>query len=330
MVLGLHQLPARGVRIAVEVDLPATRPADSEPLAAVAPRQRRGSDRDLPAEPGLRWYAGDLHAHTVHSDGSESIDQLAARAVRSGLDFLAVTDHNTISHHALLPEHAARHGVTLLPGQEVTTARGHANAYGPVGWVDFRRPTPTWFAHVEQAGGLLSVNHPLADDCAWQHPAPGPDRFAPPAVELFHISWFADRTATAAWAYLAALGGDPVLIGGSDFHRPDGGWTLGTPTTWVAAQDDSAAAILAAMLAGRTALSLGVGPGTGREPDPLGSPVLLRTPDGLIADRADGTTLVDLEGRRRRVRGDRVLIEDWGTGPYRLEDADRGVLSITR
>ena len=185
VVLGLHQLPVGGARIIVEMELPAMRPADTEPLAAVAPRERRGSDRDLPTEPGLHWYAGDLHAHTVHSDGSESIDQLAARAVRSGLDFLAVTDHNTISHHPLLPAHAARHGVILLAGQEVTTARGHANAFGPVGWVDFRRPTSTWFAHVQQAGGLLSVNHPLADDCAWQHPAPGPDRFAPPAVELF-------------------------------------------------------------------------------------------------------------------------------------------------
>ena len=121
-----------------------------------------------------------------------------------------------------------------------------------------------------------------------------------------------------------------MLLGGSDFHRPDDGWTLGTPTTWVAAEDESAEAILAGMLAGRTALSLGVRSGPGHEPDPLRSPLLLRTPDGLLADRADGATLVDLEGRRRPVRGDRILIEDWGTGPYRLEGSDRGVLSISR
>ena len=47
-----------------------------------------------------------------------------------GLDFLAVTDHNTASHHAYLPSVGERYGITLLPGQEVTTDRGHANAFG--------------------------------------------------------------------------------------------------------------------------------------------------------------------------------------------------------
>ena len=47
---------------------------------------------------------------------------------------------------------------SLLPGQEVTTDAGHANAFGPVEWVDFRRPAAEWAKVVAEAGGLLSIN----------------------------------------------------------------------------------------------------------------------------------------------------------------------------
>ena len=104
---------------------------------AAAPRPAR---RSLPADAGLTWLAGDLHAHTFHSDGVMSVAELAAHAVERGLDFVAVTDHNTVSHHALLGPASSRYGVTLLPGQEVTTELGHAGVLGDTGWIDFREP----------------------------------------------------------------------------------------------------------------------------------------------------------------------------------------------
>ena len=45
---------------------------------------------------------------------------------------------------------------------------GHANAFGDIGWVDFRRP-PTPGPHAARRGGLMSINHPLGGDCAWRH-----------------------------------------------------------------------------------------------------------------------------------------------------------------
>lgn len=340
VVLGLHQLPAAGVRIDVEIDIPPRRAPVTEPLLPPAAREVRGSDRDLPCLPGLRWFATDLHAHTVHSDGQDTIDELARRAVGCGLDVLAITDHNTVSHHRLLDSASARHGVSLLPGQEVTTARGHANAFGPVGWVDFRDPVETWFHRVAAEGGLLSVNHPLADDCAWQHPWV----ISPPAVEALHVSWFRALTDTAPWAYLAVLDRladvrgvpRPVLLGGSDYHRPEHRLALGTPLTWVAATDDSPAAVLDALRAGRTALALGLDPAllSGSDqvarPDPGGCPVLLRVGDELVADRADGAVLVDADGRRRRVLGQRAVFRAAGRSPFRLESTDRRLLAITR
>jgi hypothetical protein len=340
VVLGLHQLPAAGVRVEVEIDIPPRRLPVPEPLLPPAPREVRGSDRDLPCTQGLRWFAADLHAHTVHSDGQDTIEELARRAVGCGLDVLAITDHNTVSHHRLLDAASARHGVSLLPGQEVTTARGHANAFGPVRWVDFRDPVETWFHRVAADGGLLSVNHPLADDCAWQHPWV----VSPPAVEALHVSWYRALTDTAPWAYLAVLDQladehgvpRPVLLGGSDYHRPEHRLALGTPLTWVAAADDSPAAVLDALRAGRTALAVGLDPGRppGSDrvvrPDPLGCPVLLRVGDELVADRADGAVLVDADGRRRRVLGERAVFRTPGRSPFRLESADRRLLAISR
>ena len=40
---------------------------------------------------------GDLHCHTTLSDGSLGIEETIVQAKRMGLDFLAITDHDTLS-----------------------------------------------------------------------------------------------------------------------------------------------------------------------------------------------------------------------------------------
>jgi hypothetical protein len=137
VMLGVHRVPPDGVRYQLTAEAMGSLPltagvgaltdgagalgADLRPAPAPSPVDRPAR-RLLPASEGRHWLAGDLHAHTVHSDGVLTVSELAALAVERGLDFLAVTDHNTISHHAELPAAARRYGITLLPGQEVTTA----------------------------------------------------------------------------------------------------------------------------------------------------------------------------------------------------------------
>jgi hypothetical protein len=212
----------------------------------------------------------------------------------------------------------AAYDLTLLPGQEVTTARGHANAFGAIGWIDFRQPADTWVREVEGRGGLLSINHPLEGDCSWQHPL---DRY-PPALEMWPIGWFRDLGSTAMWGLLDRWPTRPVLLGGSDYHHTGHGYDPGTPTTWVAAEDRSTEAVMAAVAAGRTALAWGAGSG----------PALLRVDDELVAVDADGTVLVDMDGRRRVVHGDRLrLVADGlGRGPFRLESAAGHLVAISR
>lgn len=235
VVLGLYRLPVEPLEVVVTATTGGSPAVEAEPAAPAPVAAVQGSARRLPSEPGLTWFAGDFHAHTVHSDGDRSIAGLARRAAANGLDVLAVTDHNTLSHHPLLAAAGAAYDITLLPGQEVTTDRGHANAFGDIGFVDFRRPAEEWVTQVAARGGLLSVNHPLEGDWAWQQPT----STLPPALELWHIGWFRDLAATAMWALWQRWRPDAVILGGSDFHNPSLGYEPGTPTTWVQAADRS-------------------------------------------------------------------------------------------
>ena len=169
VIIGIYRLPIEGIAYRL-----TTTTTDARSGLQTDPGRRfaaRAADppprRELPAAAGRRWLGGDLHAHTVHSDGVLTVPELACLAAESGLDFLAVTDHNTVSHHPELAASAARYAITLLPGQEVTADTGHAGVLGDVGWVDFRGPADGWLTHARQRGGIMSVNHPIAGHVSW-------------------------------------------------------------------------------------------------------------------------------------------------------------------
>jgi hypothetical protein len=307
VLLRLHRIPPGGLEYEVVATVSDRLPEPSR-QAADPPPPLRPPRRDLPDVDGLRWLAGDLHAHTVHSDGVSTVAELAALATGRGLDFLAVTDHNTVSHHAELPATSAAYGIDLLPGQEVTTDRGHANAWGPIGWVDFRRPADGWLAAVEADGGLLSINHPLGGDCAWRQPLTTRPRLA----EIWHSGWF-DRTWGAPLAWAQAWRPDVIPVGGSDYHRPGDDGLPGAPTTWVLAEDGD---VLSALRAGRVAISAG-----------MDAPLLLRLGDELLALDADGTVLNRPDGSRQVIRGDRALVAA-GEGLHLLETYTTEVVAI--
>jgi hypothetical protein len=49
---------------------------------------------------GFRYVRGDLHMHTVYSDGSGTVEDMVKVAQARGLDFIFVTDHGTIRQKA--------------------------------------------------------------------------------------------------------------------------------------------------------------------------------------------------------------------------------------
>lgn len=328
VVLGLHTMPPGGVELLVDVSVPARRRPDHGPVEAPEARQWRGSARSLPAPPGMRWFAGDTHAHSLHSDGALSLSELANEGVRSRLDFLCVTDHNTTSHHRFLPELSERHGITLVPGQEVTTHAGHANAYGEIGFVDFRRPAQEWVDVVAERGGIMSINHPVSGDCSWLHHV----EREPVGVELYHGSWYLNPIDTGPLAWFQRWNRNAVLLGGGDFHDRSTPLRPGMPTTWVLAEDNSSEAILDAIRAGRTTItgSVSLVDGAGR-PVLQECPILIRQGESLLVMAATGLVLVAGDNRRHVVAAEgESVAAPLDRGPYRLENADRMTLALCR
>ncbi|MDP4688479.1 MAG: PHP domain-containing protein, partial [Pontimonas sp.] len=62
----------------------------------------------------------DLHAHTTASDGDDRPAELIAHAIASGLDVLALTDHDTMSGLSEAAEAVSGSGMMLLPGIELS------------------------------------------------------------------------------------------------------------------------------------------------------------------------------------------------------------------
>jgi predicted metal-dependent phosphoesterase TrpH len=76
----------------------------------------------------------DLHSHTTVSDGTDSPDELLAKARAVGLDVLAVTDHDTFDHLPEVRRAGRREGIDILDGMEMSCEYAgksvHLLAYG--------------------------------------------------------------------------------------------------------------------------------------------------------------------------------------------------------
>jgi hypothetical protein len=231
------------------------------------------ADPPLKQAPG--WYRGDLHMHDANSDGT-CVSQSGKRvpcplfrtveaAAKAGLDFIAVTDHNTVSHFGALRELQPFYDqLLLIPGTEITTFHGHANIFGESRFVDFRVGTPavpnptTLERKVAEAGAILSINHPnspsgeICMGCGWTWPET--DYAGVTAVEAVNGNVAEGPLAGVGFWYARLNEGHRLTgIAGSDSHDPDapaGKPPVGHPTTVVHAAALSIPAILEGIRAG--------------------------------------------------------------------------------
>ncbi len=86
--------------------------------------------------PKSGWYRGDFHVHTNASiDGEYSPTAVAKLARMEGLDFITITDHNTIAGFSELDENL---DFPIIPGIEVTltgdTSTSLVWGNGATGW----------------------------------------------------------------------------------------------------------------------------------------------------------------------------------------------------
>src|SRR5689334_19407019 len=79
VLLGLYEVPPSGVRWWLTVELEfAAREASAQPYSELDTRNPEFRRR------GASWYRGDLHSHSEHSDGANTIAELAAFAAETG------------------------------------------------------------------------------------------------------------------------------------------------------------------------------------------------------------------------------------------------------
>ena len=64
--------------------------------------------------------SADLHCHTKMSDGSVTIEELVILAKNKGITTISVTDHDTFAGSTRAKVFAKRHGITVIPGIEIS------------------------------------------------------------------------------------------------------------------------------------------------------------------------------------------------------------------
>lgn len=108
-----------------------------------------------------RWYACELHCHTLHSDGDFSVRELIETAKERHLDAIQLTDHNTVSGHS----EAEDDTLVILKSIEWTTYFGHMHAMDCGAYVDWRDAREDnideKISQVRIGGGLVGVCHPF-------------------------------------------------------------------------------------------------------------------------------------------------------------------------
>lgn len=227
------------------------------------------SDWPSPARTGA-WFKGELHCHSTYSDGDSSVATVIGLAESFGLDFLAITDHNS-SASWTDPEFASNR-LTLLYGVEWTSDNGDASIWSstPFDWEGTVQPTvgdarlaieTVHRLRSDDRKIMFSINHPNLDgQGAWRFAFD--DSRSADGMEVWNAQYMFPNFSFIAFdvTYLSWLrqGARATAVGGSDTHdhQTDNIRTyygdLGQPTTWVYAKSQSAADIIEGLQAGTT------------------------------------------------------------------------------
>jgi len=105
----------------------------------------------------------DLHIHTIYSyDGTASVPAVLNRAQQTGLDVIAITDHDEIAGSLKALELAPAYGVEVIPGTEVTTAEGDLLALNVTEKIPHARSLIETVLQVGDLGGFCIAPHPMA------------------------------------------------------------------------------------------------------------------------------------------------------------------------
>ncbi|MGQ9558217.1 MAG: PHP domain-containing protein [Desulfurispora sp.] len=82
----------------------------------------------------------DLHVHTTASDGTDTPQQVVARAAQLGLGAVAITDHDTVEGIEPALRAARDYGIQVVPGIELGTEISGREVHLLGYFIDYRQP----------------------------------------------------------------------------------------------------------------------------------------------------------------------------------------------
>ncbi len=204
------------------------------------------------------WLCGDLHMHTINSDGWYSTSQVIEYAKQAKLDFIALTDHNNTEQNKEIgnPE-----GITVLPAMEYTNYRGHANFFFPNPCTELAtsplsnttEEMQEFFNEGRASGATIALNHIADDGCPWLF---GFEDVPYDVVEIWNGFIKPSDHRARAWWNTQLCGGKKIpAVAGSDTHHIQVGRSYGSPCVWVNSLSKSPKDILQAIKGGRSCLA---------------------------------------------------------------------------
>ena len=131
-----------------------------------------------PADAEAAAVRGVIHVHSRASDGTGTVDQIAAAAARAGLKFVVFTDHGNAAREPEPPSYKS--GVLCIDATEVTTYDGHVVVLGL--WAAAPYPlggeARDVVEDVSRLGGMSIAAHPVSEKASlgwkdWNIPVDG-------------------------------------------------------------------------------------------------------------------------------------------------------------
>lgn len=180
-------------------------------------------------------YPVEVHAHTIHSDGQFTVEELIESAVSFGYKGLILTDHNTSAGYLEMPSVQAvkDEDIITLHGIEWTTYFGHMLVHDADYDVDWREATPTtidkYMFEVQLANGLVGIAHPfdigspICTGCHWDYQVENYDLVD--YIEIWNSNQPQEKSesilAYEFWLDKLNKGYEISCSAGRDWHRPD-------------------------------------------------------------------------------------------------------------
>ncbi|QDP41761.1 CehA/McbA family metallohydrolase [Radiobacillus deserti] len=220
---------------------------DNEKLAAI-PWQNKMLNQGVPVKKdeqqpvewkkdksSWRWVPAELHSHTYHSDGVQTVQEMVDKATEIGLEVVAITDHNTVSPLQEMEQVQLNSPIKLLYGLEWTTFYGHVLTIGykRLQYTEWRNVGPKdigkGIEEIHRHGALVGIAHPfrignpIGTGCHWE--------FAVEDIQAFDFMevWNSERPgaflhnhkAFNYWTDLLNKGYQIPATAGRDWHHND-------------------------------------------------------------------------------------------------------------